>query len=234
MPRVEGSTDVSQPLIETEPKSQPAPAEAAPADEGVSEQRDSYEVKAKESLAPERADTQREAELKADLAQINREREGLKPELEKAAWEARLQLPKLLPCGDAHGLALVAEIALHIRNGDAAKAVKVVGLEHLKQATPLGEELITAYEISSALREYGALVKQDETLRRRAEEIAMKLDPSARFHEVSVGGRDYQRSADGLVTADGKRADWTTPHASSRSLSEDEKYVAALRKRHGL
>ncbi len=95
-----------------------------------------------------------------------------------------------------------------------------------------------ASDVHEALSNYGALLKKDEALRLKAEDIQMKLDPKARFERASAAGNRFSETGEGLVDkhgslTQGRMADSTGEVGRGPTKAEIE-YLENLRRRHGL
>jgi hypothetical protein len=179
-----------------------------------------------------------------------KEREELRPEIEKARQEALWTLPKVIPYGGvaAESAKKLMEAGKAVSNGDfeaVAKAFNDYSIESGETASPEAVEKLLehrlgstakdaagvaefalvaseAHDVYKAMREYGALAKKDDALRLRAEDIQMKLDPTAKFKLASAAGHDFSRTSAGLVDEDGKKADFATAWGGHRAPTASE------------
>ena len=170
--------------------------------------------------------------LRDELAAKMKEREELRPQIEKAREEALWTLPKVIPYGGvaAESAKKLTEAGKAVSNGDfeaVAKAFNDHSIESGETASPEAVERLLehrlgstakdaagvaefalvaseAHDVYQTLRDYGALAKQDDALRFSVEEIKMKLDPKARFARLSTGGNKLSETGEGLVDKRGK------------------------------
>lgn len=183
-----------------------------------------------------------ESEKRNALEAIQAKRRDLKPKLDAAEAHALWQLPKALPLPTPVSYALGQAEAVFNRDvvkafdnglGQLAKQEIKKGLKDapaLNEALSLKGKFDSATAIHNAMREYGALVKEDEKLKFAAQDIQMSMDPKAQFHYVDVGGLELSRTQKGLVYEDDKgrtkAADWSDGQLQLKALSKDEEWVA--------
>ncbi len=181
-------------------------------------------------------------ETRAELSGVLAERAKLKPELQEKRTEALRQLPKAIPlAGTLSQVGFALWDLAHGKVGKSAveagksmaetKVVNEVGrmaVDKYGQAAGEAVESVAqfkdAYDIYSALREFGKLVKEDEALRYRVEDLMMKLDPTRQFELVKLNGKAFFRQDGKLIT------DEPAPQATQREIE----YVENLKRRHGI
>lgn len=195
--------------------------------------------KAAESAAPkadadtfETVDT---AQTRARLAETNAKRAALAPKLEEAETDAARQLPKAIPfvgtlsqvgfavwdLAHGHGKKQSIEAGKSMAETKVANEVGRMAVDKYGKVAGEAVEAVAvfkdAYDIHSALREYGKLVKEDEALKYEAQDLMMKLDPKRKFELVKVEGKTFFRQDGKLIS------DKPEPKATNREQDLCEK-----------
>ena len=86
---------------------------------------------------------------------------------------------------------------------DAPGQLSKAASERLGEAVEAAEVFKDAWDVYDSLSEYGKLVKKDDDLRYREQDVQMQLDPSAKFKLAEIGGQTYSRTGNRRVVTDG-------------------------------